>query len=530
MHGREGYFVDGEGLVGDDDDGAAAGPPPGTFRFSRLGPRGGAPLSDTLLEKLARAMSQPGTQRDAGARVPAGFTYLGQFIDHDLTKDDTAGGLNPPVEVPGLAQGRSPALDLDSLYGSGPTDPADSKFYVGAKLKVGATKTVNFPPNDPDVAQDRSGFDLPRFGGSGTAAQKRVAVIPDPRNDENLAVAQVHLAMIRFHNRVVDRLAPTTPANVLFTSVRTLVTKHYQWMIRHDYLPRIVDRAIVEDVFTNGRRFFETGAAQSSIPTMPIEFSVAAYRLGHSQVRDVYHWNRVFGRSAPTAGLKELFDFSGVGGTLAPGGASPGSDRLPTNWIPDMRRLFDLGPSFAPPPGRRNQAKRIDTLMVDPLANLPLSTFGGNSTTPAIERNLAFRNLKRAAKVRLATGQQMAQILGITPLTPTQILNGFGGADLSGLTAAERTAVTTRTPLWFYILREAELNNGRLTGVGGRIVAETFHRAIEGSRDSIVRDTNFRPTLGLSLGPISRMFTMRHLLLLAYDSDNAELNPLGDQP
>jgi hypothetical protein len=134
------------------------------------------------------------------------------------------------------------------------------------------------------------------------------------------------------------------------------------------------------------------------------------------------------------------------------------------------------------------------------------------------ERNLAFRNLTRANMVTLATGQQMANFLknkgvNLTKLTAVQIRDGQGGVKLGGLTQTQRQALVQNTPLWFYILREAELNAGRLKGVGARIVAETFHRAMEGSQFSIVNDTAFHPTLG----PDNNTFRMVDLLLFAFD-------------
>jgi hypothetical protein len=142
--------------------------------------------------------------------------------------------------------------------------------------------------------------------------------------------------------------------------------------------------------------------------------------------------------------------------------------------------------------------------------------------------NLAFRNLTRAKMVKLATGQQMVTFLkskgvNVTKLTNAQIRNGNNGADLDGLTQAQRAALVRHTPLWFYILREAELNNGKLTGVGARIVAETFHRAIEGSQYSIVRDAAFKPMLG----PNNTTFRMVDLLLFAFQSKKSLLAPLG---
>jgi hypothetical protein len=382
-------------------------------------------------------------------------------------------------------------------------DPGSAQFYSdGVHLKMG-----NADGGAPSV-----GFDLPRRG-SGTLAQKREALIPDPRNDENLAVAQVHLAMIRFHNRVVDTLPASLPAAERFIRARRRVTKHYQWMIRHDFLPRICQAAVVNDVFNIGRKTFEVGASPMALPTMPLEFSVAAYRLGHSMIRADYSWNVNF----PDATIDQLFDFSGLNGDLG------GGTTLRNIWIADFRRLFKLDrPDLVVPAGKFNKAMRIDTKLVNPLRDLRVPD-------PGARKNLAFRNLTRANMVTLATGQQMATFLKnkgvtLTRLTSAQIRDGLNGADLAGLTETQRTNLVTKTPLWFYILREAELNGGKLTGVGARIVAETFHRAMEGSKYSIVRDTAFKPTLG----PSKPNFSMTDLLLVAFRGRADLLNPLGD--
>lgn len=411
--------------------------------------------------------------------------------------------------------------------------------------------------SDPITSLALDGFDLPRAGEGDTAADQRGALIADARNDENLAVAQTHLAFMRFHNRVADVLPGAPGADRRFEAVRAEVVRHYQWLVRTDLLPRLVDPAIVDDVFINGRRFFEPHLTRASHrrrahhhkdgdrPTMPIEFSVAAYRLGHSMVRDVYQWNRIFrdGGVVP-ASLLLLFTFSGTAGNFAPGSGLAQLDellpvddddvlRLPTNWIADFRRLYDFSEAgrtdLAVPPavGTGNVAKRIDTLIAPPLAQMPAGTFAGRGTPladDAVERNLAFRNLTRANMVKLATGQQMADLLDVEPLDPDAIVGGDGGADLSGLPVELRDELAGRTPLWFYVLREAERNGGRLTGVGGRIVAEVFHRAMEGSDVSIVREPWWRP----QFGPDGRTFRMVDLLLFAFEGKAELLNPLGD--
>ncbi len=536
-HGSESFFIEGEGLLttelggreGDETDPvnvsetpAAAAPkslaaneaPP--FRFSRVGPKGTA-LDPAIIRKVARAMVAEG---GGTGDIPAGFTYLGQFIDHDLTMDRTTVMLGDDVRPVDMLQGRSPRLDLDSLYGNGPGDAGSAKFYEadGLHLKTGTT-IADIP------AGAKAGHDLPRVGTGASKKAKRVALIADPRNDENLIVAQTHLAMIHFHNRVLDKQPASVPDTQKFTRARKRVSLHYQWMVRHDYLPRICSAAVLNDVFTNGRKLVEPNATPDSVPKMPVEFSVAAFRLGHSMVRPTYNWNRIF---SGNGGLLEyMFEFSGLGGNLG------GEIRLITSWLADFRRMYDFaagGHATLKPASNVNHARRIDTRITVPLANLPPSVFGGPNSIPFddLRRNLAFRNITRGKMVKLASGQQMATKLNglgvnVTMLTKAQIIGGNGGADLDHLTPAEKNELAANTPLWFYILREAELNNGRLNGVGGRIVAETFHRAMEGSRFSIVRDPTFRPSLGRN----STTFEMTDLIFFAYAGKTSGINPLG---
>jgi hypothetical protein len=521
-HGSESYYIVGEGLIDVADGGRTVAAldtedtaPP--FRFSRMGPRGvNRQPGEGIRRRVGNEMAAGGGRV---ASVPAGFTYLGQFVDHDLTFDKTTVRLGSFISPAELLQARSPSLDLDSLYGAGPDDPESAKFYEadGVHLKMGKTARVG------DLAA-REGFDLPRGLGN-TQAKRRKAIIPDHRNDENLAVASIHLAMIRFHNRVVDTLPASTPASQRFAKARERVTKHYQWMLRTDYLPRIAAPGVVNSVFSQGRKAFEVGVTPTDVPTMPVEFSIAAFRLGHAMVRRAYNWNKVFDNGEGTLDL--LFTFSATSGDLA------GFPRLPSNWIADFRRLFDFGeipkPNLVVPPGKFNKAMRIDTTLVDPLKHLPTGAFGGPDVGfNDSRRNLAFRNLTRARMVRLATGQQMARFMrtkgaNVTTLTRKELRDGKNGADIGSLSAAQRDAFLRNTPLWFYVLREAEFNAGRLKGVGARIVAETFHRAMEGSTHSIVRDTAFRP----KLGPNNQTFRMVDLLFFAFEGKKNLLAPLG---
>jgi len=216
-----------------------------------------------------------------------------------------------------------------------------------------------------------------------------------------------------------------------------------------------------------------------------------------------------------------------------------------------MRRFHDFGAAGrpdlrAPPvpgaePGDPNVASRIDTRLASKLDRLAAKTLPTGETFD-MRNNLAFRNLARAKSLGLATGQEIAALLeGAGPLpegppvrlTPDQILEGDRGADLRELTPDERDALVESTPLWFYVLREAELNCGRLRGVGGRLVAETFHRAMAESEHSIVTDAAFRPHLAPPVPPGAPssqpgVFGMPELLLYAFEGRGELLNPLGD--
>ena len=327
-HGSESFFIAGEGLITTEvggREGVATDPvnvsetpsagapkllaaheaPP--FRFSRVGPKG-TPLGAAIIRKVARAMVEEG---GGTGDIPAGYTYLGQFIDHDLTMDRTTVMLGDDVRPIDMLQGRSPRLDLDSLYGNGPGDAGSERFYApdGLHLKTGTTIATGSGAHGA-----KAGHDLPRAGTGASKKAKRVALIADPRNDENLIVAQTHLAMIHFHNRVLDKLPAAVPDTQRFTRARKKVSLHYQWLIRHDYLPRICSSSVIDDVFTNGRKLVEPNASPDSVPTMPVEFSVAAFRLGHSMVRPTYNWNRDFPGTA--GALEYMFSFSGLGGDL----------------------------------------------------------------------------------------------------------------------------------------------------------------------------------------------------------------------
>ena len=200
--------------------------------------------------------------------IPALYTYLGQFMDHDITFDP-ASSLQKQDDPDALTDFRTPAFDLDNVYGRGPDDQPYMYDDKNAFLR-----------GDPITGGDPQATDLPR----NTAKPSR-ALIGDPRNDENTIVSQLQGVFHRFHNRTLTD-NPTLP----FDQIQKLVRFHYQYVILHDFLPHIIHSSVLADLKTNGKydvkklKFFHW----KNGPFMPVEFSVAAYRLGHSMIRPGY--------------------------------------------------------------------------------------------------------------------------------------------------------------------------------------------------------------------------------------------------
>ncbi len=440
-------------------------------------------VGDGPLQELAEAMTDadPGSAAGNNANVPAGFTYLGQFVDHDITLDLTAIG-EKEADPKAVENFRTPALDLDSVYGLGPDgsrhlyarNPGDADGKnPGPKLLVG--KTINVAAGG--VTGDHRN-DLPR-------SPEGFALVGDHRNDENLLVAQTHVALLKFHNKVCDRLAAEgRPANAIFAEARQLVTWHYQWMVLHDFVERITEKGLVARILQHGRRFYRF----KKRPFMPVEFSAAAYRLGHSMVREVYSHNRIFtpGGLAP-ATLQLLFRFTGLSGGIV-GDLAPNPPTaptpipvLPSNWIVDWRRFHEVAlPNPADVP--LNLSRRIDPFVVPTLHTLP----GGGGSLP-------FRNLKRGVMLGLPSGQAVAKAMKVHPLTPDEIATGPDGA------VARKHGLHLHTPLWYYILKEAERrgNGERLGPVGATIVSEVFVGLVHGDHHSYLwmKGIHWKPEL-----------------------------------
>jgi Animal haem peroxidase len=436
-------------------------------------------VDDAPLQELADAMTDADPNDVAGnnTKIPSGFTYLGQFVDHDITLDLTSFG-EKEADPNAVQNFRTPALDLDNIYGLGPDgsrqlyarNPGDADGKTpGPKLLIGKNINVTFGGVTGDHRND-----LPR-------SPEGFALIGDHRNDENLLVAQTHLAMLKFHNKVCDQLAAAgTPAGEIFIQARQIVTWHYQWMVLHDFVERITEKGIVARILEQGRRFYRF----KKTPFMPVEFSAAAYRLGHSMVREGYSHNHIFN----PASLALLFRFTGLsGGIVGDLAPSPPTQPtpvsvLPSNWIIDWRRFHEVLETN-PPDVPLNSSRKIDPFVVPQLHKLP----GDGGSLP-------FRNLKRGVLLGLPSGQDVAKAMRIAnPLTAAEIATGPDGA------VAKKHGLDQHTPLWYYILKEAEQRGGgeKLGPVGATIVSEVFVGLVHGDQQSYLwlKGKDWKPTL-----------------------------------
>ncbi|WUJ70472.1 hypothetical protein OG809_35915 [Kribbella soli] len=366
------------------------------------------------------------------AEEAAGWPFFGQLLAHDTTADRSP--LMGGVETDALRNSRSPRLNLEMLYADGP---------VGSPYM--------FDLNDPaKFLLSPDGFDVPRN-------PQGVALIGDPRNDVHIFTLSLHVALLHAHNRIVDHLraARVVPEEDVFDKARITLTWHYQWIVVHDFLPRLVGPALVDEVLEDGGKWFHPEPMKAFIP---LEYADAAYRYGHGQIRHAYHL---------VEGGPELPLFPDLVGF----GPLPVDRRL------DLAQIFDV-----PGRPRAQRAKRLDGRLASSLIGLPERITG--AVDESAYRSLAVRDLLRGDTTGLPSGEQVAELLGVPPLTEDTWAGG--------------------TPLWFYILKESEhLGNGnRLGPVGGRIVAEVLIGLLRADPASYLSlEPDWQPTLPAASDP-----------------------------
>jgi Animal haem peroxidase len=433
-------------------------------------------LGDAMVSEAEEEVTPEGEidEEETTKPISAGFTYLGQFVDHDLTFDPVS-MLDRQNDPDALTNFRTPRFDLDSVYGRGPSDQPylyDQERGVGPTGEAGLLFLLG---NAVSADRTFAGPDLPRN------VQGR-ALIGDPRNDENLIVSQLHSVMLRFHNKMLERVSAETglTGNDLMKEAQRRVRWHYQWVLIHDFLPRIVGQEMVDAVFPTtqvlmwgaDRKLHKVKRRTPDLKFyrprnnafMPVEFSVAAYRFGHSMVRPIYRFNSkiprvpIFSANVAPTNLENLNGFR----------------PLPPEWGFEWQFFFELGGNPTNQPMQK--AYRIDQQLVNPLGSLPAAV----ATNPS---SLAQRNLLRGLRLGLPSGQTVARAMDVHPLADSDLRVGPRGEAQRPL-AEFGSDFRDNAPLWYYILREAEVfhDGNQLGPVGGRIVAEVFVGILDNDR------------------------------------------------
>ncbi len=385
--------------------------------------------------------------------TPAGFTFLGQFIDHDLTLADPKPGKAPLDEhlpISEMINVRSPNLELDSVFGFGPEHPPSKKFFTNN----GFLKTGSDTGGDP--------FDVPREN-SGKA------IIGDIRNDENLIVVQVHALFIRFFNALRHKNGLSYP------DARRQILHYYQRILMNDYFPRFIQNDVLNTAVRGGTPLYQKllglrspDLVSENALLIPAEFAVSAFRFGHSQVRPGYSLNS-----------------NGGGGLIFPNlrGGQPVDALTRIDWS----FFFELGGQPA-----NLMAMMIDTQLADPLQHLPDGALPGapdpDTAPEANPRSLAKRNLRRDWQHGMPSGQDVAKVLGVVPVTPDNIPFNQVATEKADDFEKAKAVFREHTPLWYYVLAEAQVGGGEKLGpVGSRILAETFIGILHNSTASVLK-------------------------------------------
>jgi hypothetical protein len=398
-------------------------------RYGRMFDLSPLVADETLLHRLGAAggFCDGGDCKD-DSRVEAGWPFFGQYVAHDITADRSP--LREHADLEALRNMRSPRANLESLYGGGP---------IGSPYLYRREDPAKLLENDGDLPRNQEG----------------IALIGDPRNDVHVFMSQMQVAFIRAHNLLVDRLREDGEAESdLFDEARRALTWHYQWVIANDFLPVLVGSELVDELSGAGPRYYRPDGA----PFIPVEFADAAYRYGHSQIRQLYQL-QPGGPRYPV--FPDLIGFGPIG------------DRRV-----DWSLLFDVDGKPA-----AQRAKPMDGLLPRSLIELPQAITG--AVEEEAYRSLAGRDLERGQGTGLPSGEAVAGLIGAEPLTEDEL--GLARHGWEG-----------ETPLWLYVLRESLVrqDGDRLGEVGGRIVAEVLWGVIAADPESYLAvDPGWSPTL-----------------------------------
>ncbi len=409
-----------------------------------------------------------------------GYTYFGQFVAHDLTKDVSSVDEAWRKEPEGLENLQTPKLDLSVLYGDGPERSAELYEDDHVRLKVGSSRPG-----------ERS-FDI--CVGAGGAR-----VLADDRGAENLILRQMTAVFARLHNLAVEQLRSDIPEEkALLERARLQTQWQFQWLVGKDYLRTLLDPKVYKRVFGESRSTIHWDTF-----SIPIEFSAAAMRFGHAMVRPNYLFS--FGQEMP---LPEIFGRTPDRGAL--------HNKLEIKWGLFFQGASEEGALTSRP---------IDTRLSEPFHELPADLIG----TPEIAcphfriahnpAQLAVRTLLRGAGLRLASGQTVARAFGERVLSARELIQNCDGEETEKGRILHEADLLQETPLWYYILKESELveNGNRVGPVGSHLVAETIYAALRSDPSSYLNQpnpSNFPPIWKFP-GGNTRIYGLSELFRLA---------------
>lgn len=473
--------------------------------FGRMFPRL-APFrySDRAAADLAATMENttpdpPGVDRgtsDDSATLPAEYTYLGQFIDHNLDFDETA---QPTADVnpSSVTNFESFRFDLNNLFGGGPT--VDPQLYAADHKHLLVTGT----PGGGGV------YDLARDPLTGEA------ILVEPRDDDNQIISQVTAAFAAFYNDFVDR-------GDSYARARRLTEDYYQEIVLTDVLPAYVGQSTIDEYLRVG----PGGSVRLITPNFPdasftpIEFSVGAYRFGHALVRANYHINDIFPATEDVDDNVPIFDLGAFQtGDLSGGAPLPGPNGSSSTACTSTSLCVQPNPAghqiqwkyFVPAldanpndPGI-NYARQTQPTISAPLFNLPAETIPGcaDVADPVCNGSgdLISRDFARGNWDGLPSGQDIARALGCPVISAASI------------NPTDDPVFDSGTPLLYYVLAEAKAENRVLGCVGRKIVAQTFLRVLWDTPNSVLR-SHFRPDPALvRLAPEKPVFSFGDLLV-----------------
>jgi Animal haem peroxidase len=386
--------------------------------------------------------------------LPAATTFIGQFIDHDLTMNAVDLFISQDGNVQNTA---SPLIDLDSLYGPRTLLDTVTDLYESDGRTLRLTKLT--------AAGGKTYYDLVRDGATGEGS------ISDKRNDENQMILQVHLLLMRVHNKLAEDF-PALTADEL----RRETILNWQSVLVHDHLPNILEAATLTFLLQEiakpdfGAFFYKPLYdlhSKTYVTCLPHEFAIA-FRFGHSQLKPKYRF-RADGE------LYQLFD-----NMLVPAADGATMDLRGNQVLPEDHVIdWDY---FASTSFRGN---RIDGKVTSAVFDLPESAIPDDIKFIG---NLVLRNLIRSEEIGLCCGEDLAAAYGLPVLSPSEI-----EPDASKRALFQQDGAAFRTPLWYYILREAQsvgtTTTSKLGALGSRLVGEVILGAIHWGDISVLKET-----------------------------------------